>query len=489
MIFTPTDPLELETRYTVTVGDGHPRPRRQRDVGAAARRSSSRPPAARASQRLVPGRRRRGRATRRADRAHLLDAHGHRIGRGRAAPATRPSRTSCAGAASCSRSCRTSRSSRIGTTRSPSRPRPPDVCRRDAGESALDAHASRRQRPGLGASVLVPADGIDGIAPTSPIAVIFDRPVDPGSVSGELLTITPEVAGILEVVAAAGDEPQNRRGRRALLRFAPSGPLPANTTFEVELGNRLHEPVRRWDGRAADLDVHHGRDRPETLSNQIAFLTDRAGVTNVWAMNPDGTAAAPGLGRADTPMLDYAVAPDGSSLVVGDGRRLVLADAAGSATAACSPMTPSSSSTRPMRPTGSASRSRAPTPRPALGLGLWEQVVGGGEADAPSSSTASRALRPNRRPRTRTASRRMAARAALRARWRVARLRGPGRLGRDPRARDRDVIMVRYEAIAPPAWLADGSGDPAHRSHSGRPAQRLRVRRSGSAPGAGRAVP
>ncbi len=41
------------------------------------------------------------------------------------------------------------------------------------------------------AQAVVPADGVDGIAPTSAIAVIFDRPIDPQSISAELMTITP----------------------------------------------------------------------------------------------------------------------------------------------------------------------------------------------------------------------------------------------------------------------------------------------------------
>ena len=47
-----------------------------------------------------------------------------------------------------------------------------------------------------------------------------------------MLTITPDVAGTLEVVALSGDPADDDGAGRALV-FTPSGPLPANTTFEV----------------------------------------------------------------------------------------------------------------------------------------------------------------------------------------------------------------------------------------------------------------
>ena len=46
--------------------------------------------------------------------------------------------------------------------------------------------------PGLDLALLVPSDGTDGIAQTSPIAVFFDRPIDPDSLSDEVLTLTPD---------------------------------------------------------------------------------------------------------------------------------------------------------------------------------------------------------------------------------------------------------------------------------------------------------
>ena len=45
--------------------------------------------------------------------------------------------------------------------------------------------------PGLDPALLVPSDGTDGVAPTSPIAVFFDRPIDAATISDAVLTISP----------------------------------------------------------------------------------------------------------------------------------------------------------------------------------------------------------------------------------------------------------------------------------------------------------
>jgi Tol biopolymer transport system component len=200
----------------------------------------------------------------------------------------------------------------------------------DVSGVALDMPVSlsfRTLAPGLDLTVLVPSDGTDGIAQTSPIAVFFDRPIDPDSLADEVLTITPTVAGSIDLVDELGNQPAAAEDGR-VLRFTPSGPLPANTTFEVVLasgvtgvgGGGLAEPVS-WTFTTGAPHT--------TLSNQITFLTDRAGIANLWGMNVDGTAAHQ-LSTELTAILDYAVSPDGDSFVVGDGRRLVMVDADGS---------------------------------------------------------------------------------------------------------------------------------------------------------------
>ena len=187
--------------------------------------------------------------------------------------------------------------------------------------------AFRTVAPGLRAETIVPADGIDGIATTTPIAVIFDRPVTPDSVESGLLTIAPDVAGTLEVVGLPGDGP-SEDGSGRVLRFTPSAPLPANTAFEVTLAPGVASAS--GGGLADELAWSFTTGAPSvTLSNQVTFLTDRAGVANVWAMNADGTGQRQ-LSVELSPVLDYAIAPDGTSLVVGDGRRLVFSRPDGS---------------------------------------------------------------------------------------------------------------------------------------------------------------
>jgi hypothetical protein len=328
----------------------------------------------------------------------------------------------------------------------------------DVSGVALDSPATigfRTVSPGLRPSVLVPADGTDGIAPISPIAVIFDRPVDAGSVSADdLLTITPEVAGSLDLVDADGEEPAEPSDA-VILRFVPSGPLPANTTFVVELATAITS--LDGDGLAEPVTWSFTTGAPQaTLSNQITFLTDRSGVANLWAMNPDGTAPRQ-LSAELTPILDYAVAPDGSSFVVGDGRRLVLADASGADRRVLTddPFVEFDPTYSPNGQRIAFGRADAETGR---GLGLWELAVDGGGATrieldgdltaTPDPSTSGTDDEP--------------------AQWLRAPRYAPdgetlayvdlaGWVGIVDLASD-EVTRTSYEAHAPPAWLPDGSG-------------------------------
>lgn len=202
----------------------------------------------------------------------------------------------------------------------------------DVAGVALDEPITVRFRTvaaGLEPMAVAPADGIDGIAPSAPIAVIFDRAIDPDSVSADLITIVPNVAGSLDVVSPAGDSAADADpGTATVLRFTPSGRLPLNTTFEISIGPGL----RALDGgrMAERLAWSFTTGAPAaTLSNQITFISDRGGVANVWAMNPDGSGQHQ-VSTELTSVLDYAVTPDGSRIVVGDGRRLITSRADGS---------------------------------------------------------------------------------------------------------------------------------------------------------------
>ena len=196
MIFTPADPLELDTEYAVTVDEGIrdlagnemtelPAAVRVRDEPAG-RRSSSR------TRRTA----RRGSA-RPADRAHVLDAHGHRVGRGRRcelAP-VRP-RAPLERRAARDRPDRAARS-RDASTRS-HRWRRRRRRRRQLGSRSRSR--SGRSPPGSTAEILVPADGVDGIALARRSRSSSTGRSTPTR-SDDQLTITPAVAGTLDVVA------------------------------------------------------------------------------------------------------------------------------------------------------------------------------------------------------------------------------------------------------------------------------------------------
>jgi hypothetical protein len=188
--------------------------------------------------------------------------------------------------------------------------------------------AFRTVLSGLAPDVVVPSDGVAGIAVTTPVAIVFDRPLDLESVNDDLLTISPDVAGSLDVIASPGVAGMGD-GSPRILRFQPSGPLDPNTTYEVTL-----EPgLLGADGAGLPAGVSwtFTTGAPTaTLSNQVLFLSDRAGIANLWAMNPDGSNQRQ-LSSELSPVTGYSVAPDGRAYVIGDGSAIVWQRADGSA--------------------------------------------------------------------------------------------------------------------------------------------------------------
>jgi hypothetical protein len=328
-----------------------------------------------------------------------------------------------------------------------------DVAGVALGEEA--AVTFRTIASGLEVAALVPADGVDGIALETAIAIVFDRPIDPTTLDPALLTMEPDVAGTLEVVPLPGEEPaedEEPDGTGRLLRFTPSGPLPANTTFAVELqpgleaasGGALAAPIA-WTFTSGPP--------PSTISNQITFITDRAGIANVWAMNPDGTGQRQ-LSAELTPVLDYAVAPDGSSLVVGDGRRLVfLRTDTGERRVLTEEGAWEFDPT--YAPDGQVLAFARADAETGDGYGLWSWDVGGGaatpielpaeEGEPEEASPEPDAPRPLRAPRFSPDGRFLA----------FVDVRGTVALLELPAER---LTRIGFTATATPLWLADSSG-------------------------------
>jgi len=314
---------------------------------------------------------------------------------------------------------------------------------------------------GLRPRTLVPADGSQGIAVTTPIAVIMDRALDPDSLDDRLMTISPNVAGSLTIVAPDGAAGLADSARR-VLRFTPSGPLPANTTFTVTLsasvlgadGARLDAPLT-WTFTTGSAS--------QSLGNQIVYLSSRSGVANLWAMNPDGTNQHE-LSSELSPVTSYAVAPDGQSYVVGDGVRLVESDADGSGRRV---LTESGmvEFDPAYAPDGSAivfGRADAAT---GAGLGLWSRGPGGGTAeqiDVPAGAGGA-TLSPSPSGDASASPGTAAPAALLRApRYspdgkRLAFVDAGGRVG----ILDLGSGFLTggaFHAASPPAWFPDGSG-------------------------------
>ena len=307
-------------------------------------------------------------------------------------------------------------------------------------------------RSGLIAITVLPADGVGGVSVASPIALIFDRPLDPDTLDADLFSIEPDVAGSLAIVEAPGAAGIRNPGQ-AVVRFRPNGALQPNTTYHVT----LDPGMTGTDGAAlaAPITWRFTTGAPlATLSNQIVFLSERAGIANLWAMNPDGTGQRQ-VSSELSPVTSYAVAPDGRSFVVGDGAALVRQQADGSGR---QPLTPAGvlETDATYSPNGSDIAFARIDATTGGGLGLWTRPVGGGdprqvdlpgELSGPSATPqASGASAPILR-----APRYSPDGAAL------AFIDMSGRVGIVELPGDR-LTTAPFAAVGPPAWRPDSSG-------------------------------
>ncbi|HEX2142845.1 MAG TPA: Ig-like domain-containing protein, partial [Candidatus Limnocylindria bacterium] len=299
--------------------------------------------------------------------------------------------------------------------------------------------------------VLVPADGVEGAAVTSSIAVILDTEVDADTLTDDALTLEPSVAGSLSVTSQPGAAGLRQPADRMLI-FNPSAPLAPNTTYEVTLagdlagtdGSRLAGPVSWRFTTGSPLT---------TLSNQIVFLSERGGISNLWAMNPDGSAARQ-VSAELSPVSSYAVAPDGRTVILGDGAILVRQRADGSGREVLTPdgVLEVDPAWAPNGQRFAFGRIDAPT---GTGLGLWTRDADGGDA---SELELPAELRATPQPTGEDDEREPVLRAPRYSPdgSALAFVTDSGRVGvlELPGGR---VTTAGFTATSPPAWLTDSS--------------------------------
>jgi Bacterial Ig-like domain/WD40-like Beta Propeller Repeat len=148
---------------------------------------------------------------------------------------------------------------------------------------------------GLRVTALIPAPNVAGVSVRTQIAVVFDGSIDPTSVAG-VITLTPPVGGTTATLSLPSDAAPTPTpsatgtvipGGDKVMVFTPDQPLASHTTYTVNMA----ASVRRTDGQVAPAQSWSFTtgEPPTNALNQIAFLSTRSGVENVWLMNPDGS--------------------------------------------------------------------------------------------------------------------------------------------------------------------------------------------------------
>ena len=173
---------------------------------------------------------------------------------------------------------------------------------------------------GLRASSLTPAPNAAGVSIRSRIAVTYDAPIDPSSISGSI-RLTPPVSGSISTMSLPDDRnpataPSSTpaiAGANVLV-FTPDNPLAPHTTYTVNVSST----IKRTSG-----EVSTGQswtfitgEAPANALNQIAFLSKRGGVDNVWLMNFDGSNQREVTSEL-TPVSGYDISGDGLTITYG----------------------------------------------------------------------------------------------------------------------------------------------------------------------------
>ena len=204
----------------------------------------------------------------------------------------------------------------------------------DTGGTPLSPFETTFRTVGMGLQVTatMPTSGVAGVSVRSPIAVVFDGSIDPASVAGAI-SLTPPVSGAITVESLPDDRtptaaptadpsasatpaatPAPGAVQDNVLIFTPDSPLAAHTTYSVTMS----PAVRRTDGEAASGQYwSFTTGEPATSAlNQIVFLSDRGGVSNVWLMNPDGSNQREVTAEL-VPVSGFDISGDGNALAYG----------------------------------------------------------------------------------------------------------------------------------------------------------------------------
>ena len=175
---------------------------------------------------------------------------------------------------------------------------------------------------GLRVSALIPSPNVAGVNIRSKIAVVFDGPIDQASIGGAI-KMTPPVSGSITAVALPDDRTPSAGPTTGLavagatvLVFTPDNPFPPHTTYSVTMSST----VKRTDGQVAAAQAWSFTtgEAPANALNQIAFISDRGGVNNVWLMNPDGSNQREVTAEL-VPISGFDVSGDGATMVYGAG--------------------------------------------------------------------------------------------------------------------------------------------------------------------------
>jgi hypothetical protein len=175
---------------------------------------------------------------------------------------------------------------------------------------------------GLRATAVVPSPNVAGVSVHSQIAVTFDSPIDPASITGAL-TITPPVSGSTSAISLPDDRnptdqptPTPAASTATVLVFTPDHPLASHTTYTVALSST----VKRTDGQVATGETWSFTtgEPPTNALNEIAFTSSRGGVDNVWLMNFDGSNARQVTSEL-VPVTGYDISGDGTTIAYSAG--------------------------------------------------------------------------------------------------------------------------------------------------------------------------